>query len=309
MPGLSVVIPAWNSRADLARCLPSLFAQTQPPADIHIIDNGSSDGTVDWLRAAYPQIDVVSWPENRGFSTACNEGVRRAQSEYLLILNADTWLDARCFERLLSAAMRHPGCSLAPKILRADGIHIDSTGLLLRRRRFSPKDRGEGEEDRRQYDDDVEIFGPTGAAGFYPKSVLQSAMVEGEVFDESFFAYYEDVDLAWRLQLLGCRSYFVPDAIVHHDRKGPGRPCGPLFARAYANRYLYFIKNATWLDWLLDLPCVKVVEAIRLLRLRMRSPDAFAYWPLVKSSWRAAWRKRRQVQRLRRVSVWRLRRF
>ncbi len=309
MPGVSVVIPAWNSRSDLLRCLPSLLAQTVPPASVHVIDNGSHDGTADWLRGAYPAIDTVIWPENRGFSAACNEGIRRARAEFVFVLNADTWLEAHCLERLLAAAQVHPGGSLAPRILRADGRHIDSTGLLLRRFRFSPKDRGEGEANTGQYDSELEIFGPTGAAAFYPRSALTDVAVEGEIFDEDFFAYYEDVDLAWRLQLAGRRAYFAPGAVVYHDRKGPGTPGGPLFARAYANRYLYFIKNATWLDWVLDWPVVKLVETVRLIGLRLRSRDAFAFCPILWRGWRRAWRKRRSVRRMRRVSVWDLRRF
>ena len=306
---VSVVIPSWNSRQDLVSCLPSLLRQTLPPQSIHVVDNGSGDGTVDWLASEHPTVDVLAWPENRGFAAACNAGIARATGRFILVLNADTTLAPDCLGQLLAGAARHPNASLSPKILRGDGVHIDSTGLLLRRRRFSPMDRGEGEHDAGQYDAECEIFGPTGAAALFPRALLKDVAPEGEVYDEAFFAYYEDVDLAWRLQSLGSGSWCIPAAVVQHARRGPGTVGGPLFARGYANRYLYYLKNATRLDLLLDLPFMIPVEFVRLLRLRLRSKQAFDFVPHLRASLPRARRQRRELAARRRVSVRGLRRF
>jgi len=307
--GVSVVIPGWNSRDDLASCLPSLLQQSAPPASIHVVDNGSSDDTVTWIIEAFPSVEIHAWGENRGFAAACNEGIRQSDGEFVLVLNADTTLEPDCLRQLVEGAARHPGCSLSPKILRGDGKRLDSTGLLLRRRRFSPMDRGEGELDRGQYEAECEIFGPTGAASFFPRALLDDVAPDGEVYDEAFFAYFEDVDLAWRLQALGHRSWCIPAAVVSHARRGPGRVGTPLFARGYANRYLYFVKNATWLDLLLDLPCLVPMEVLRLLRLRLTSPHAFEFVRYLRASLPRARQQRRELASRRRVPARFLRHF
>jgi GT2 family glycosyltransferase len=293
--GIAVIIPSWNSLEVLPACLESLYSQSYPPQSICIIDNGSTDGTAEWLQENAVDAEVLFWPENRGFSVACNEGIRKTDADYVFLLNADTRLHQDCLLNLSRAAQEHENTSFSPKIFRSDGKTLDSTGLLLRRRRFSPKDRGENETDEGQYDSDVEIFGPCGAAALFPREMLESAKVDGEYLDEDFFAYYEDVDLAWRLRRMGFSSRLIAGAHVYHERGNPGTAGGSLFARAYANRYLYWIKNATCLDALLDLPIMIPIELIRLIRITLHCPCALKFIPLLLKSLPKAISKRRKL--------------
>jgi len=195
--------------------------------------------------------------------------------------------------------------SASPKIYRTGGQTIDSTGILLQKRRFSPADRGEGQKDQGQFDtpDQEEIFGPTGAAALYNRRALAEASLGPEVFDEDFFAYYEDVDLAWRLQLFGWRSVFVPEALAYHERKGPSERPGWLQRRAYANRYFCYIKNERGAA----LPAY-IVQAFfhelgRSLRLVFRRPHMVGAFFLVVRNLSGMLRKRRWIQSRCRVSV------
>ena len=140
---------------------------------------------------------------------------------------------------------------------------LDSTGIVANLWRLAPKDRGEGEKDSGQYDQDADIFGASGAAAFFRRSALDAVWWRNEVLDETFFAYYEDVDLAWRLQRAGFNARFVPDAVVVHartalDRKRPG-------AVYLKNKYLMLVKNARLRDLPLFLLLAFPHEAFKVL--------------------------------------------
>lgn len=244
-PLVSVLVVNWNGAADLPRCLDSVLQQTYRSIEIIVVDNGSTDPSLALLRN-YSDLIVLRNEKNRGFAAANNQAIARAGGDWIFLLNTDAWMAPDCLQRLMERVLQEETIgSAAPKVFRREGNILDSTGMLLQRKRFSPADRGENQEDQGQFDqaEQEDIFGPSAAAALYRREALGEATQGKEVFDEDFFAYYEDVDLAWRLRLLGWRSVYVSSAICRHERKGPSRKPNWMQRRAYANRYCCYLKN------------------------------------------------------------------
>jgi GT2 family glycosyltransferase len=215
---VAVNIVTFNSGHDIAACLKSLHEQTFSNLTIHIFDNASSDDTVKIIES-FDVNCVVRSSINTGFCKAHNELARRFPFEYLLFLNPDTVLVPPFIQELVRALDARPdAASASGKLLRMDGKTIDSTGIIMRREQRH-LDRGADELDTGQFNEPGEIFGPSGAAALYRRSALEEVAVNGQYFDEDFFAYREDADLAWRCRLYGWNSIYVPTAVAHHRRR------------------------------------------------------------------------------------------
>ena len=218
MVKVAVNIVTFNSAGDISACLDSLRTQTFTDFAVHILDNASHDETLE-LAEPFDVEYVMRSPVNAGFCKAHNELVRRFESEYVLFLNPDTILTSTFLEELVHALDRRPdAASASGKLLRLDGKTIDSTGIVMFREQRH-LDRGADQPDSGQFDRPEDIFGPSGAAAMYRRSALDDAAVTGQYFDEDFFAYREDADLAWRCRLLGWNSIYVPSAIARHRRR------------------------------------------------------------------------------------------
>lgn len=215
---VAVNIVTFNSASDIGACLTSIRAQTFQDFRIHIHDNASSDAT---LKIVEPfEIDYL-WrsPVNVGFCKAHNELAARFAADYVLVLNPDTVLRPTFIEELVRALDACPeAASASGKLLRMDGRTLDSTGIVMYREQRH-LDRGADVLDSGQYETPKEIFGPSGAAAMYRRRALDDVAVAGQYFDEDFFAYREDADLAWRCRLLGWISIFVPAAVALHGRR------------------------------------------------------------------------------------------
>lgn len=291
---LVINLVTWNS----ARCLPDLFEsldrQTSSDFTVTVVDNASTDGTLAWLRDNRPDVMLLRNFRNQGFARAHNQAITLALTRwenedltrrYILALNPDIVLHPDCAAELAAFMDAHPGVDMAgPKLLRAvrapsefgerDEIEfsnvIDSTGLMLRRSRTAV-DRGAGEEDRGQYDA-TEPFGISGAALLLRASVVPALSLGGQVFDEDFFAYKEDVDLAWRLRLLGRKAALAERAIAWHTRAARPPARQGLLAAWRENRSrsplvrLWSRRNQMWLEWKND------DLANRLIHLPWRLP-------------------------------------
>lgn len=218
MVKVSVNIVTFNSAGDIAACLESLRSQTFADFAVHIYDNASHDDT---LKIVEP-FDIeylMRSPVNTGFCKAHNELARRFESEYVLILNPDTILATSFIEELVKALdRRHDAASASGKLYRMDGKTIDSTGIAMFREQRH-LDRGADLPDSGQFDRAEDIFGPSGAAAMYRRSALDDVAINDQYFDEDFFAYREDADLAWRCRLLGWNSIYVPSAVARHRRR------------------------------------------------------------------------------------------
>lgn len=268
-PRVSVVILTWNSARCIDDCLAAAAAQTGPAIEIRVVDNDSRDDTVDRVRR-HPGVQVTVLPENRGYAAGNNAGIRLARGEYVLVLNDDCIPEPGFAAALAAALDDDPRAgSASGLLLKPGGATVDSTGIIPHLRRLSPYDRGEGASPDRWTAPD-RIFGPSGAAACYRKAALDDVAGDGEVFDEDFLAYYEDVDLAWRLQKRGWHSVFSPQARATHERRGPSRSGGELFWTGFVNRYFALIKNASPSEILRLLPLLAVVEPSRFAVLALR---------------------------------------
>lgn len=254
MPRLVVVIVTWNGRQHLERCLPALRTQTWRDFSIFLVDNGSSDGTVDFVRREHPEVVLIPLATNRGFAEPNNIAMRQAMHDpavrYLVTLNNDTQPDSGYLEELVACAERHPDAgAIQPKVVNffEPGV-IDSAGMVIGRD-MSATNRGLKEVDRGQYEQEEEIFGAAASAALYRRTALEAvALFDGDgvpqYFDREYFAYHEDVDLAWRLRLAGYRAYYAPRARVFHVHSATGGQASPFKAfHVHRNHYCNMIKN------------------------------------------------------------------
>ena len=210
---LTVAIPTYNGRELLEVVLPSLAAQRYRDFDVVVVDDGSTDGTTEWLAAQWPDVEVVV-QDNQGVTAALNACLRAgADTEFVGLFNSDVELDPDCLGELVGALREYPEAgSASPKLLDFERRDvIDGAGDVLRWAGHGHR-RGHGERDVGQYDRPQAIFGPCAGAAVYRRSAIE---VVGD-FDADFHAFFEDVDWALRAQLAGLQCRYVPSARVYH---------------------------------------------------------------------------------------------
>jgi GT2 family glycosyltransferase len=212
-PLVAVVIPNWNGCSLLDTCLRTLATQSWRDFAVIVVDNGSTDGTVEWVRKEFRWVRVMANEENQGFGRAVNQGICASGSRYVVTLNNDTKPEPGWLAALVNAELDPTVGMCASRMLFADRPEvIDSAGLCLDRAGIAWDRRG-GEADDGREAGPVEVFGPCGGAALYRRAMLD----EIGLFDEDFFAYLEDVDLAWRARQAGWRCLYAPAArVLHH---------------------------------------------------------------------------------------------
>lgn len=289
---VAVGVINYNGAPFLIQCLEGLLAQTCQHLEIVIIDNYSTDDSIQLLDEHFSQIRLIKNDKNIGYAGAANVAIRKTQSDYLCLMNPDVFLTPNFIETLVNFAEVNPGVgSLTGKLLRFPRERIppiiDSTGHTLFRNRWVIN-RGEGEEDQGQYEYPEEVFGVCGAAAFYRRTMLEDIKSEKEYLDESFFLYLEDVDLDWRARLKGWKAYYVPSAIGYHQRGYLNifESKNLLILRhCLKNRYLMMIKNENLRDLLLDAWTIVPYEIMRFSKFLVISPRSLmGYWDVIKLS-------------------------
>ncbi len=212
----TVIIPTWNTRRWLKGCLDGLRAQHYRRFRVLVVDNGSTDGSVAFLRRYYPEVDLIAFSRNLGFAPAVNAGIHRARTPYVALLNVDTVPRPDWLGRLVDALREDPslGCVASRMLNLADPTVIDDAGDTFSWY-GSARKRGHGEPASR-YRRREEVFSACAGAALYRKAVLEE--VGG--FDESFQSYLEDIDLGFRIRLRGYRCLYVPEAEVLHQGHG-----------------------------------------------------------------------------------------
>jgi GT2 family glycosyltransferase len=264
---VSVVLVTWNSAHYLRRCLEGLRQQSQGAVELIAVDNASSDESAALVE---PHAHLLIRNDtNRGFSAAVNQGIAVARGAYVLLLNPDCCLEPEYIERLVAAIHTTPDVGAATGMLmRAQGGNIepiggiDSCGIRMTRtgrhldmtqedsRQSAVGSRQEHDStaDRRPPTaDSFEVFGVSGAAAMFRMSFLRDVAIDGEIFDEDFFAYREDADLAWRGRLFGWRALCEPRAVAYHVRRVTPEarrslPAG-INMHSVKNRFLLRLKN------------------------------------------------------------------
>jgi GT2 family glycosyltransferase len=314
---VSVIVVNWNGRHHLDTCFHSLLRQTLPGVESILVDNGSTDGSLDHVRARFAgTVRSVALPSNVGYGAALNVGIGVARGRHLFALNNDTEVDPGCLTALYAAAERYPQAgSFAPKILSFDERQqIDNVGHLLYADGLS-RGRGRLERDHGQYDGDAEILLFSGCAVLLRREMLADI----GLFDEDLFAYCEDTDLGLRAQLAGWRCRAVPSAIVYHKYSASTADYSPMKA-------FLVERNRAWVAVkCLPAPLLLLSPMFTALRLGAQAIGALThrgaagrfasdhsagalaaiFLRAVAAALRGlprAWRKRRVVQQRRRIS-------
>lgn len=250
---IDIIIPNFNGMALLPTCLDSLRRQTRRDFMVTIVDDGSTDGSLELLAREYPEVHVVALPRNRGLTVAINAGVAATTGEIVVLLNNDTEAIPQWLEQLVGALERYPAFSFAAsKLLLFDRRdHIHSAGDFYRADGV-PGSRGVWERDRGQYQAVEEVFGPCAGAAAYRRSALTRLAEGGQVLDEDLGMYCEDVDLNLRARLQGMRTLYVPQAVVYHRLSATGGGnlasyyCGRNFQLVWAKNMPNSVVRSYW---------------------------------------------------------------
>lgn len=302
-PLVSIIVLNWNGRDLLVECLCALQAQTYPNYEIIVVDNGSTDGSADLVRAQFPSVWLIELPENVGFGAGNNVGYRHAHGEYIALLNNDTRVSPQWLAELCDALRRYPRAGSAasqivfydrPDLIDTAGDAYHSVGIARKRGHLKPVGGIFAQESI--------VFGACAGAALYRRTMLE----EIGFFDEDFEIYDDDVDLSFRAQLAGWKCVYVPAALVRH------RVAATMSKQT--ERAMYLIKrNTLWVIWK-NMPTALLIRyGIGILVYHLISDVLAILHGYGKSAVRGridamrAWRqlqvKRAAVQRLRRVTI------
>lgn len=296
MDKLAIVILNWNGAEMLRQYLPSVMLYSRDEATVYVADNASTDGSIELLREHFPEVRLILFDKNWGFAEGYNRALAQVEAEYYLLLNSDVGVTHHWLTPLLEYMDSHPDCAACqPKLLSmackdnfeyagASGGFIDRYGYpFCRGRLFDTVERDDG-----QYDTTCDILWATGAA------LLVRARIYNNVggLDKRFFAHNEEIDLCWRMRLLGHRVVCVPESVVYHVGGGTLPKSNPM------KTFLNFRNNLTMLY-----KCLPDDELKSVMRWRWWL-DYLAAWEmlLLKRSlgdFKAVYRARRAFKRWR----------
>lgn len=238
---VAVVIPNWNGADLISKCLDSLKNQTLKPS-IVVVDNGSSDNSID-ITKQHKDVELLSLDKNYGFAGGVNKGIKFAiknDYKYVVLFNNDAIASRDWLKNLVLAADKHKEAGIITgKLMSSDKKHIDSTGDLYTIWGL-PFPRGRDQLDKGQFDKPGFVFGASGGASLYKVSMLKKI----SLFDEDFFAYYEDVDISFRAQLAGYKVWYEPKAVAYHATGSTSKKIkGFTTYQTFKNQPLVLVKN------------------------------------------------------------------
>ena len=298
----TVVIPNYNGDRFLQACLRALELQTCAPTEIIVVDNGSDDHSVDLVRTAFPAVRLIQQGRNTGFAAAVNAGIRASDCALVATLNNDTVVEPGWLQNLATAlhADARAGMAASKMLFVEPRGTINSAGICVDRAGIA-WDRLGGQPDATAGRESKYVFGACAGAALYRRTMLD----EIGIFDQDFFAYLEDVDLAWRAQLAGWRAVYVPEARVTHWHSATAIEGSPFKSRLLGrNKVGLVAKNYPAPHLWAYLPLIAAYDGAAVVYAALARRDLFAARGRLDGlrGLPAALRKRRQVQALRRVS-------
>ena len=303
---VTLAILNYNGRALLAGLLPTVAAQTASGFRVHVIDNGSTDESRDWLAREWPQVTVVAIPENIGVTRALNRGVQSATTRYVALLNNDLELEPRWLEEMRGALEAHPSAGSADcKLLNFHRRgEIDGAGDLIARTGECSK-RGFGEQDRGQFDRPGAILCASGGAALYRREAFDRV----GLFDEDFGAYFEDADWGLRAQLCGYACRYVPTAVAFHMGSATTSRDRPAYAHLFSRNSALMLAKCLPAGSIVRLGPLLVAYQLKWLVASAVRGQLVAHlrgWGQAVALLPSTLRKRRDVQRRRTISAARL---
>jgi GT2 family glycosyltransferase len=297
---VAVIIPTWNGRDQLPEVLESLERQVFRDFVTVVVDNGSTDGTAEYLRERWPEVKVLALEQNLGFAAAVNRGIGLGREEYVALVNNDVELEPHWLEITVGTLDRAPNAgSVASKLLEWERRNfLDGAGDLVGWDGYCVR-RGKGERDRGQHDGTRQVLSACAAAALYRRSAFDDV----GAFDERFFAYIEDVDWGLRAQLAGWDCVYEPTAVAYHvGGVSSSRMSGFELFQCHRNILTMMAKDFPALLLVLCAPWALLRRLGSLLKAGAHG-DA----QLLMRAWAAAWRAlpsslvaRREIQRRRR---------
>ncbi len=309
---ISVTIVTYNSGRFIKRCLESVLDQKYPNLEVIVIDNASTDGTVDILEQFEDRCQIHYNDENIGFAAAQNQAIGLSNGEWVLTLNPDVLLLKNFISALVEAGQADPKagtvCGKLLSIRASFDLHdkqlVDSTGIY-----FTPMlrhlDRGSQEIDNGHYLNFEYVFGATAAAALYRRQMIEDISILGEFFDPDFFVYREDADVAWRAQLMGWRCIYTPLARGYHVRNvlpGNRRALPPeINMHSVKNRFLMRIKNMTPDLYRRNWFSITVRDVVVIGACLIREHTSLKAFTYLARNWRRVVEKRAEIMKRRRA--------
>lgn len=273
-PNTTVVIPNLDGKRIISQAIESLLKQTVL-LHIIVVDNGSKDDSASFIHKKYNTVEVIELPENLGFAGGVNVGIKRAQDlgfKYIALLNNDAEVETSWLEELLVSIEDNNVGIATCKLFRSDQEHLDSTGDFYTIWGM-PFPRGRNQIANDKFSKEEEVFSASGGASLYRSALFDDI----GLFDEKFFAYFEDVDISFRARLRGWKVVYNPKAIAYHAVSATSSKMGSGFSRYHS------IKNFS----LLYMKCMpgllfwKYLPLVLIQHLRMGLGSIKAGSPLV----------------------------
>lgn len=300
---VAIIIVNWNGLEHLKLCLPSLAKQSYPTTKIYIVDNNSSDDSMAYVKQEFPEVECIQTGKNLGFAGGNNVGMEaalKAGHDYLFLLNNDTTVKSNIIRALVDYMETHPRVGIAqPKLLLMDHPdRLDSCGSWLTWTGF-PKHFGVEEEDGPMYDKIQPMFTIKGAAMIIRRQTLESI----GLFDDNFFAYFEETDLCWRAWLRGWRVMYAPVSTVYHKMGGSTAKIGSptINFHSFKNRIMSMLKNLEWQNaaWMIPVHILFMVPFSLIYFVFFRFRSGLSVYRAIGwniTHWSVIMKERREIQ-------------
>ncbi len=335
-PKVSIAVINYNTVDLLSTCLTSLQGIAYPNKEFFVIDQASSDDSVNMVRKKFPHVKIIE-NQNTGYAGGANKAYEVTDGKYVIVMNPDVTLGENYIHALVGKLEKDPSIgAITGKILKTEPLEkdkdytpiIDTTGLLAFKNR-RVVDRGQGFEDRGQFEKKEEVFGISGCLAMYRRSALDDIAIpvkmfdtkyknsdETEVWDNDFFMYKEDIDVSWRLNLNGWKCIYDPCVVAYHMRGTQvlrrytnkdvitHRKSVPHFTRyySYKNQRLMQVKNEISSDMLQDLLSLIVREILTTGYIFLREPRTSKAFFTLLTQLPRAFKKRKYIQKNRKTS-------